>query len=160
MCEICYNTDRLKVSSFGQFKKGDVRMKKSKSGFTLVEILIILAIIGLLLAIAVPSFRKAHEEALKAKTTPVLTTAEQEEQAAINERLAMERNLAQIKDFGNGVYYFPFVDDEFRKIISTFLSSHTNLEVVASDGDVVKFGGWDSGYGATSGHTVFFREKH
>ena len=36
-------------------------MKKNKKGFTLVEIMIVVAIIGLLAAIGIPSFQKARQ---------------------------------------------------------------------------------------------------
>ena len=40
-----------------------------KKGFTLVEVMIIVAIIGLLAAIAIPSLHKANEEAATAAAT-------------------------------------------------------------------------------------------
>ncbi|MDD2235663.1 MAG: prepilin-type N-terminal cleavage/methylation domain-containing protein [Kiritimatiellae bacterium] len=40
------------------------KTEKSKAGFTLVEIMIVVAIIGLLAAIGIPSFMKARTKAL------------------------------------------------------------------------------------------------
>lgn len=90
-------------------------------------------------------------------------------QQAIQQSLG-NSNLSQVRPFGNGVYYFPFVEDEFRYTISAFLSVHTNLEVLAVSEDVVRqsvrqspgddYRGNYGPYGVTVGHTIFFREKH
>jgi prepilin-type N-terminal cleavage/methylation domain-containing protein len=46
-------------------KQREMKMKKQKKGFTLVEIMIVVAIIALLAAIAVPSFMSARTKSMQ-----------------------------------------------------------------------------------------------
>ena len=126
---------------------------KDKLGFTLVEYMIVVSIIGLLAALAIPAFIKAKEQSIKNKA--VIQTAEQEKQVIPNK-------IGKIRSYGNGVYYFPFVGDEYREVVSAFIGSHTNLEFISAEGDVVaKYPDDYANYnlGVTIGHTVYFREK-
>jgi prepilin-type N-terminal cleavage/methylation domain-containing protein len=69
------------------------RVKKEgvmKKGFTLVEIMIVVAIIGLLAAIAIPSFMKARENSRKNACVNNLRQIE-----GAKEQWAMENNLGQ-----------------------------------------------------------------
>lgn len=65
-------------------------MNKMKSGFTLVEIMIVVAIIGLLAAIAIPSFVKARNTA---RANACVNNLRQIDSA--KEQLALETNLAE-----------------------------------------------------------------
>jgi len=62
---------------------------KNKNYFTLVEIMIVVAIIGLLAAIAVPNFMKARETSRKNACIGNLKQIE-----AAKEQAALEKNLA------------------------------------------------------------------
>lgn len=59
----------------------------------------------------------------------------------------------EIVAYGNGVYYFPYIGAKFGNSLSTFLESHTELEVVAMTGN------GRGAYGTEIGYFVVFRPK-
>jgi type IV pilus assembly protein PilA len=49
-------------------------MRTGERGFTLIELLIVIVIIGLLVAIAIPKFTNTKEKAYLAQRKPICTT--------------------------------------------------------------------------------------
>lgn len=61
--------------------------------------------------------------------------------------------MSGVKDYGEGVYYFPFTKSEFGKALAQFLRAHKDLKVSAIPGDE------DNPAGKTDGYFVVFEPK-
>jgi len=59
----------------------------------------------------------------------------------------VERIDSGIYSYGNGVYFFPYVGDDFGKLLSKFVEEHRDTRVVSiSSYDDVKLDGSTAGY--------------
>jgi hypothetical protein len=63
------------------------------------------------------------------------------------------QSVNKVVDYGNGVYYFPFLQSDFANELSAFIGQHPELELVAMTGN-----GNDL-YGANLGYFTYFRKK-
>ena len=83
---------------------------KSKKGFTLVEIMIVVVIIGLLAALAVPAFQKVRENAIG---STLANDARQLSSAANQYFLENSKNSAEKSDLvGPGLYITELSSEE------------------------------------------------
>lgn len=60
---------------------------------------------------------------------------------------------ADIRDYGNGIYYFDYTGDSFGRALSAFVVEHSELELVSFSGD------GRGTYGIDLGYFVVFKEK-
>ncbi len=123
-------------------------MAKSNAGKILTT-LIVISICGLtMLFLFITRLRESTTESAPTQKEKIETTIPEYDSG--------------IKDFGLGIYYFPQIGSDFGRQLRFFLESHTNLEVSAIAGEVVRFNCTLSpqcDYGATTGYFVTFREK-
>ncbi len=145
-------------------------MKTKQGGFTLVEIMIVLAIIGLLAAMAIPAFVKAREKSqqlVEENRLAHLTPQQREnenlvklEEQKLAQQKTTEQKLSQIRPFGHNIYEFPFVGDEYRFMLSAFQDKHPELRFHSAEGEVVGVQtGSTTAYGATASYTVHFDDE-
>ena len=105
-------------------------IRKSQSGFTLVEIMIVVAIIALLAAIAVPGFLRARK---RSQATAILNDARILE--AAKDQYAIEKNVAGnttvtvswLKDYIKpGTRLYSDVATNATAVVPTIMTSLTN----------------------------------
>ncbi|WP_269543048.1 type II secretion system protein [Cerasicoccus fimbriatus] len=109
---------------------------KSKKGFTLVEIMIVVVIIGLLAAMAIPAFQKVREQSREKAITNNLRQI-----ASAGQQYILEEGVTQAT-------YAQLEGDYFNEISAVADETYTAITVLENGGTISA--------GTTGGMTVVF----
>ena len=129
----------MKTELKAKFIQQILSKKKGNEGFTLIELLVVIIIIGILSAIALPSF---INQAAKAKQTEAKTTVNSINKAQQTRRIEQGTFATAVTDLGIGLTATTTANYTYTLAATT---SGTNATIVASATDANSVKGYSGG---------------